>query len=87
VAACGASFTDADFSQGQVQVVMDYYQVVQTDLELLHKEDDCLAAGIHVSLWFGQQDLFSGYRTGAGTGLALLFIQCDMMLPGDMVDA
>jgi hypothetical protein len=87
VSAGASALAQANFAQGQVQVIVYYQQVAQRDVVLMHQAGQGFAAQIHKCAWLGQQQLFATYFAGAYSGLALSSVKVDRMKPGEVIQA
>jgi hypothetical protein len=77
----------ADFAQGQIEVIIYYQKVAQRDVMLMHEASHGFAAEIHKRPRLGQQQLFAPYLSKAYFSLALPVVKADRMKPGQVIQA
>ena len=77
----------ANFAQGQIEVIVYYQEVAERNVMLMHQASHGVAAEIHKRPWFGQQQLLAPYFTQAYSSLALPSVKANRMKPGEVIEA
>jgi len=77
--------SQADFAQGQVEVIVYYQEVAQGNVVLVHQASYRVATDIDKCPWLGQQQFLASYLANAYFGPALPVVKADRMKPGKVI--
>jgi len=77
----------ANFAQGQIEVIVYYQEVAQRNVMLTHQASHGVAAEIHKCPGLGQQQLLAPYFSKAYSSPALPSVEADGMNPGEVIKA
>jgi hypothetical protein len=77
--------SQANFAQGQVEVIMYYQEVAQGNVMLVHQASYGFATEIYKCPWLGQQQLLTSYLADAYFSPALPVVKADRMKPGEVI--
>jgi hypothetical protein len=75
----------ANFAQGQVEVIVYYQEIAQRDVMLMNQASHGFATEIHKRPGLGQQQLLASYFANAYPGLALPSVKANRMKPGEVI--
>jgi hypothetical protein len=75
----------ANFAQGQIEVIMYYQEVAQGNVMLVYQASCGFATEIHKCPWLGQQQLLIPYFSKAYSSPALPVVKADGMKPGKVI--
>jgi hypothetical protein len=78
---------EANFAQGQVEVIVYHEEVAQRDFMLVHQASYRFTAEIHKRPRLGQQQLLAPYFSEAYSSPALPVVKADRMKPGEVIQA
>ena len=79
--------SQANFAQGQVEVIMYYQEVAQGNVMLVHQASYRVATEIHKCPRPGQQQLLASYLANAYFSPALPVVKADRMKPDKVIQA
>jgi hypothetical protein len=82
-----SALAQANFAQGQIEVIVYYQQVAQRDVMLIHQASYGFAAEIHKRPGPGQHQLPTLYFANAYSGPALPAVKVDRVKSGEVIQA
>jgi hypothetical protein len=82
-----STLPQANFAQGQIEVIVYYQEAAQGNAMLMHQASHGVAAEIHKCPGLGQQQLLAFYFSEAHSSPALPVVKSNMMKPGEIIQA
>jgi len=87
VSARASAPSQANFAQGQVEVIMYYQEIAQGNIMLVHQTSYGFATEIYKCPWLGQQQLLAPYFANAYSSPALPVVKANRVKPGKVIQA
>ena len=87
VPAGATTLADAYLTHGEVKVVLNDQEVIETNVKSLYQAAYCLSTQVHKGLGSGQHYLSASYLTDASSGFPLLSIKWYALRPGKVIKA
>ena len=87
VSSRASALPQANFAQGQVEVIIYYQEAAQSDVMPAHQASHGFATEIHKCPGLGQQQLLAPYFADACFSPALSVVKWNRMKPGEVIQA